>query len=188
MEIRNVILFSILLFPVSATAKDKSHLWALTFSPALVPVHTFVHESSHAFSAELMNRSVKVFKPYPHIHEGRLYLGRVDPWLGYRPPTQNEELAFNLAPYITDVVMFATTDALLSSGAVDIKTFWGTTLYLFGMVAPMVDFAKGYAWSGDWACIRKLSHSRAMAANILGFVAIAVGIYRFAIHTNELLK
>jgi len=178
----------LLLFTATAYAEDNDNLWAFSFTPIVIPAHTVLHESFHALSVKLMGRDVASFKPYPHMHDGGFYLGRVDGWTGNPPPSQNQELAFYVAPYVMDVVIFAATDSMLSSGAVNIKTFWGTTLYLFGMAAPLVDFAKGYAYSGDWNSIRQLSKGRALTANVLGFVALAVGLYRFAVHTRELLR
>lgn len=179
------IIIFILLFPATTLADDSD--WAFVLSPVTFPTHTLIHEGGHALGAKIIGHDITAFKPYPHMHDGGFYFGRVETW-SPNPATENEQLIFLATPYVIDIVMFAATDAMLSSGAVNIKTFWGTTLYLFGIAAPLFDFAKGYVCSRDWQKIRGMSNGRAAAANILGFAALAVGLYRFVVHTRELFK
>lgn len=40
-------------------------------------VALFIHEASHYAVAKLRGAEIVAFKPYPHVHNGRLYLGRV---------------------------------------------------------------------------------------------------------------
>jgi len=182
---RFTIIILLLFFSTTATAKDSD--WAFAFVPIIIPVHTLVHESSHVLGAKIVGQDITSFKPYPHTHDGDFYLGRVS-WVSDTFPTKNERMISALAPYVVDMAIFATADVLLSNGAVDIKTFWGITLYLFGIVAPLVDFAKGYSSSRDWQVARQLSRNRTIVVNVLGAVALGVGLYRFVVHTRELLR
>ncbi len=64
---------------------------------APAPIILLLHELSHAAAVKLLKGTVKTFKPYPHRHNDRWYLGRV----AFSLPERNRwvyatPLAFNI--------------------------------------------------------------------------------------------
>ena len=80
----------LLLFTTTAYAEDNDNFWAFSFVPIVIPTHTVLHESAHALGGKIMGRDIAEFKPYPHMHNGGFYFGRVDVWTGNPPPSQNQ--------------------------------------------------------------------------------------------------
>jgi hypothetical protein len=129
----------------------QSAAWKrIVIAGSLIPIafmwQTLLHEGSHALMATASGSSITEFKPYPHIVNRKLYFGRTetDGTMGKGTYT-----IFLLTPYIMDVLVFSATDMLLSYGAVKQKGNAESILYLFGMLAPLVDFAFGFVAGSD---------------------------------------
>jgi hypothetical protein len=156
------------------------------FVPLALPLHTLVHEGSHAAMAEMLGYGVTGFYPYPHYYDEKFYFGRVT--TSVENPSGTEQLLFSLAPALVDISMFSVSDALLSTKIVDIHSIAGMALYIFGIIAPLIDFSVGYLEGSDWDNARAVSSKTSVTINIVGAAFMAAGIYRALTHTVRLFK
>lgn len=166
--------------PTSQTFYRKALPFALL--PVSFPIHTALHESSHALAATLQGNKVTALRPYPHNEDGQFRFGYIS--------TEKENgLMFFLAPSIMDVLLFSVSDALLYSKTVNIKSIYGNLLYVFGIVAPLVDFSNGFFMGSDWRRARSLAGGPGTAAlNVIGGTIIAFGAYRLILHTIDIIS
>ncbi len=114
-------------------------------------VHIPLHESSHAFAGWLNpNYQVSNFKPWPHNSPdgSRFFIGSVDiTCIGKACGDKIGLGVIAVAPYITDTVLFTTSDLLLSTKAVEPASTTGRVLYFAGMVVPWWDFSYNAVWA-----------------------------------------
>ena len=82
-------------------------LYILLLAIPMFFAQTFIHESSHALMGIAQNLSVKEFKPYPHMVDGRLFLGRVSykPNSGFKDSIHKVTLRAG-APFIVGLPLF----------------------------------------------------------------------------------
>lgn len=164
----------------------SSKILPFVLLPMALPLHTLIHEGSHAVAAEMLGYGVTGFYPYPHLHEDKFYFGRIT--IDKESPGGTEQIVFSLAPHMVDIFMFSFSDILLSTEIVDIKDTTGIVLYIFGIVAPVIDFSVGYLEGSDWDKARRVSDKTSITLNIVGAAVMAVGIYRALTHTVRLFK
>jgi hypothetical protein len=158
---------------ITSTAHADDWEWGFVVVPMAPFHHVFLHESSHAIAGLSMGHKIEAFKPYPHMYDDRLFLGRVETD-SPTPLTDGEKIAFYGAPYLMDVGMFALSDVIVSH--MERRSIAGVVIHILGMVAPYIDFVKGYVHSLDWSEMRNTQG--ATAINILGAAAIAIGTWR----------
>lgn len=137
---------------------DRLHFLA-TLPVYIFTVGSVIHEGSHAVAVGLDDDFALVdFQPYPHIHPVKGFVGgSIDArCYDYELDGQTARCADRTglgviasAPYITDVALFATSDLLLSTGAVNPDSRVGLLLYLFGMGASWYDFGRNLIWAID---------------------------------------
>ena len=195
-----LVIVLLLLSSAAHAEKKPAPWWAFgVAAPLALPNHVLLHESSHALAGLAVGFDIQGFHPYPHTNEGSLYLGRV-PWESKQYPSKGQLLAFYGAPFVMDVGLFALSDTLLSTGAVEHRSVAGVFLYTMGLLAPLIDFAKGYFMpdnfryvdghfhGSDWAVMRGQGRGTAWALNVVGAVAIAVGVWRFVQHSRRMFR
>lgn len=137
---------------------DRLHFLA-TLPVYIFTVGSVIHEGSHAVAVGLDDDWELVdFQPYPHIHPVKGFVGgSIDArCYDYELDGQTARCADQTglgviasAPYITDVALFAASDLLLSTGAVNPDSRVGLLLYLFGMGASWYDFGRNLIWAID---------------------------------------
>lgn len=137
---------------------DRLHFLA-TLPVYIFTVGSVIHEGSHAAAIGLDDDFELVdFQPYPHIHPVNGFVGgSVDVECNeYEVDAAQARCAdrtglgvIAAAPYFTDVALFATSDLLLSTGAINPDSRVGLLLYLFGMGASWYDFGRNLIWAVD---------------------------------------
>lgn len=166
--------------------RKQNKILPFVLLPLALPVHTLIHEGSHAAAAKLLGYKVTGLYPYPHYYQSNFYFGRVT--TNGENLTGAERIAFYLAPHVTDIFIFTASDILLSTEIVKIKSVSGTVLFVFGIVAPVVDFSVGFVGGSDWDYARSTSKKASISLNIIGAAIMAVGIYRALTYTVRLFK
>jgi hypothetical protein len=170
--------------------KRYSTAWKLPTMMAAVPTafwhQLVIHEGTHGLAVAILGRKVHGFHPYPHKHEGKFYFGRLSADTeGFQP---EEEILFSMLPAAMNLILFAGSDVVLSSGALEADSIGGTMLFILGMAAPMVDFTVGIFSGSDWDDARRAAGSKAWALNLAGGIAVGVMLLRAATHTRKIIK
>jgi hypothetical protein len=111
----------------------------LTVSLTLVlwqPIHTILHESSHAVVAKYYGVEITNFKPYPHYARNGFYFGSVD-----YVDIQGDRYIRNIsaAPYILDAFMISVGEIYYFRNQIDTRIEQSMMSIL--VVAPMIDIA-----------------------------------------------
>lgn len=139
-----------------AVKNDRLHFLA-TLPVYIVTVGSVIHEGSHAVVVGLDDDFTLVdFQPYPHFHPQKGFVGGSIDARCVELNQQTGQCADKIglgviasAPYITDLALFAASDLLLSTGAVNPDSRVGLLLYLFGMGASWYDFGRNLIWAVD---------------------------------------
>lgn len=170
-----------------AVEKAKDHkAWYFAVSPVYyLSVHMTIHEGSHALVGAINpNYQVSNFKPYPHLIDGgpHFVLGSVDTICIDKACEDKSGMGLiSVVPYITDTVLFTTSDLLLSAKVVKPNSVPGRVLYFAGMVVPWWDFSYNAVWAN------KISDANSIAQNFqiplwsvmaTGMSVSAVGLWR----------
>lgn len=153
----------------------------LLYAPMAFQAQTLIHEGSHAVAGLGMGYGVDKFVPYPHYDE-KFRFGYIS--TEEEIVSERDEIIFLSAPSIMDFVMFATADILLEK-VIEPRSTWGRLLYLFGIVAPYVDFSFNFMFGSDWNRIRKISGDKVWIPMVIGTTALGVGLYRLVYRTRK---
>jgi len=134
--------------------KTKDHkTWYFVAAPLYyLGVHIPLHESGHALAIGLNpNYSLDNFQPYPHFGNGHFYFGSADAVCKSKEACADKTglgVIF-LAPYMTDMEIFAVSNWLLSTERINPTSVAGRALYFAGMVVPWWDFSFNAVWAND---------------------------------------
>lgn len=142
----SLIIFSV--FTPNANAETSRRfrseaLVNLPLLPAYFFFEVFLHESSHALSGLALGGELYTFHPYPgYVNQdgGRgLMFGYVQILWQEDDIPNNRQLAMHcLAPYLTDMILFISSDLMLNYSSSVRESFIGPVLYLAGMVFPAI--------------------------------------------------
>ncbi|TSC84618.1 MAG: hypothetical protein G01um101413_2 [Parcubacteria group bacterium Gr01-1014_13] len=170
---------------VEKKAKDGK-VWYFAALPAYyLGVHIPLHESGHAFAGWLSpNYQVSNFKPWPHYNAdgSRFFIGSVDiTCVGKACDDKIGSGVIFLAPYITDTVLFTTSDLLLATNTVKPTSIPGRVLYFAGMVVPWWDFSYNAVWAikgSDADHVARNFEIPRWSVMVAGASVSAVGLWR----------
>lgn len=183
-----VITISIALISVTARAEESpsvgSRFGVLSFFPAFVFSSIGMHEGSHALGAAMAGaRDIRVF-PRPGMNVGRQYMGMTS----FLPPcdiSPAQMTMINLAPYISDIVLFAGFDLLLTYHPTLRGSSLGVLCYIAGMVAPFVDMTWNFVRVTDSGSDFRRAADAAgggpgahIAIYLAGMVILSVALWR----------
>lgn len=156
---------------------DKVKLWNLAGLPAYFFLENFLHESSHALMAKSLGEEIRSFKPYPHRSEDGVFL--MGGFVTSVDHISKRDISLvSLAPYMTDTVIFVSTDLLLSYNVVEPRSVEGLIVYSVGMLAPFIDLvynAHGFGGYNDFVIF-----SKAAGVNRFATLAVTEGVVMVA--------
>lgn len=205
-----VLLLGITALPSSARAEEgeeefvSSRLWHLAALPAWHMLWVNIHEGSHILMAMSYDYEITSYKPYPHFASDRFAFGSFSAqcpgtwskdWQ-FIPKSPNQrcipqggEAEIAIAPSVTDIGIFAISDALLGFGVVSTDSLSGRLLYVGGMVAPWLDLAYGtnLYWSKttDHAHFTEAMGWPRWSVFLAGNTFVALGAWRLYVQGKE---
>jgi hypothetical protein len=171
-----------------AEGKAKDYKWAYF---AALPVYYFgveipMHESVHGLAAAMdTNYKVVEFKPYMHYdsEQGAFLFGSVTIECSDESNCSDKSGLGKIAlsPYIMTTILFATSDVLLATNAVEPTSVSGRVMYFAGMVVPWWDFTYNTVWVTDISDNAKVAEGFGMPRSSViakGALISIAGIWR----------
>lgn len=162
-------------------------LSSLVLLPGYFYLGLTIHEGSHAVAAMAHGIGVYAFKPYPHtiVDEdggrnsvlGATYIQ----WPEENPPSRSVIVSTFLAPYIADMLFFTASDLLLTFLPNFRNSFFGSVLFIAGMVCPLIDFAYNLynpSSLNDFAVAAEYSRERRALFYSVGTIIVATALWR----------
>lgn len=174
-----IIIVIILLSSANAEGRfRKEVLWNLLAAPVYGFVQLNVHEGSHALGALTVGAEVVKYQPYPSVEDGTFMWGKV---ITNKIQDRHENGFVLVAPYISDVAIFTTSDILLSAEIVSPRSISGGILFIAGMVAPFADFVcnvNNWSDGNDFTRISELYDVPRVFTVVMGNIIAAVALWR----------
>lgn len=176
--------------------KAKGHPWRyLVGLPTYyLLVQSPIHETSHMVAVGFSsNFQLTSFQPFPHYNKD---VGRFSFFGSTSFSCPNERACADktglgvifLAPYITDVALFTTSDLLLSTGAVDPGTTAGKLLYIGGMVMPWWDLIFNSIWQPAGSDGEQISRNFNISLDstvLIGMGVSTIGLLRLMVNHKK---
>lgn len=167
----------------------------------MVPVYylgyTAVHEGGHALAALSYGLEVDRFEPYPHRvaladdeddygcrssvnSRYEFTWGYTGIRFGDEQPSQGQLAMVSITPYLTDIVLFTTSDLLLQY-VVDPTSIGAPFLLVGGMITPLVDFTVGMSCFHEGCDMHNFSEQAGISqavVGVVGFMMVSIAIWR----------
>lgn len=176
-----VLCAAILFLPGLARAEEKTKfdfkkagIGLALFAPAFF-TNTVIHESAHALAVPLRGAKVIKFVVWPNRDDGGFTWGYVN-WRK-RETTPADLATISISPQIANFMVFTATELLFATEAVSSNSYAGLALFVFGEVAPWVNFFQFLSSSSDIKEFEKATGVNiAVTRGVGGAIALA-GLY-----------
>lgn len=179
-----VIVAAFLLWPVSVRAEEaeaKTANWQNIKLGIflLLPAHfwqTTIHEGAHAIATKALGGDVVEFSILPSNDNGHFYMGYTKSRWPH-PPTDKERALVLISPKIADILLFSASEIIFRTGIIDNSSQSAAALFVFGELAPWVDFTVGTINSSDMAKFESATGLRASFTRTIGATISVIGFY-----------
>lgn len=175
-----ILVLAILFLPNAARGEEvgREVLWknigfgAVLFLPAMYS-QLFIHESAHAVAVKATGGEVKEF----YIASNRYYGHVIGYWA--QKPSESVIVFMDISPKIANILLFSVSELLFSAGVVENNSYLGAALFVFGELAPWIDFTLGLgiANSGDMESLEKATGLHPSFTRTIGAVVSGIGFY-----------
>lgn len=179
-----IVVAAFLLLPASARAEEteaKKINWQNIKLGIflLLPAHfleTAIHEGSHAIAAKASGGNVTEFNILPSNDDGHFYMGYTKiSWP--HPPTNKERALVLVSPKIANIFLFSASEIIFRTGIIDNSSQSAVVLFIFGELAPWVDFTAGIIHSTDMTRFESATGLRASFTRTIGAMISFAGFY-----------
>lgn len=155
---------------------------------ALVPAyfaHVVIHEGTHALTAISQGATITDFRFWPSISNDHFYWGLVTAnWPG--EPSEAKKAIFDIAPQITNVILFSATETLFATGAVPMDSYGAVLLFVFGEAATWLSFTSTAIHSVDIANFETSTGLHPAITRSIGAAISLAGLYFMARRAHKI--
>ena len=155
--------------------KKKLAVGIAAFLPSYF-AHVVIHEGTHALTAISQGADITTFRVWPSISNDHFFLGLTEAFY-LREPSEAKKAIFDIAPQITNIILFSATETLFATGAVNMDSYSAVLLFVFGEAATWASFTSTIIHSADMSNFETATGLHPAITRSIGAAISLTGLY-----------